>query len=73
MLSVDAPLNLVCFRHAGGDERTQALLDALNATREVYLTHTRLDGALTIRACIGAAQTRAEHVERLKALIAENL
>jgi aromatic-L-amino-acid decarboxylase len=73
VLSVDAPLNLVCFRHAGGDERTQALLDALNATREVYLTHTRLDGALTIRACIGAAQTRSEHVERLKALIVANL
>ena len=73
MLSTDARLNLVCFRDVRGDEATQRLLDALNATGLVYLTHTRLDGALTIRACIGATQTRREHVDRLRALIAENL
>jgi aromatic-L-amino-acid decarboxylase len=69
VLSVDPPLNLVCFRHADGDERTQALLDALNATGEVYLTHTRLDGAFTIRVSVGATQTRREHVERLRVLV----
>jgi aromatic-L-amino-acid decarboxylase len=73
VLSVDAPLNLVCFRHARGDEATQRLLDALNATREVYLTHTRLAGALTIRVSVGAAQTRREHVDRLRALVTEAL
>jgi aromatic-L-amino-acid decarboxylase len=73
VLSVDAPLNLVCFRHARGDDATQALLDALNATGAVYLTHTRLDGALTIRVSIGATQTRREHVDRLRTLIAEHL
>jgi aromatic-L-amino-acid decarboxylase len=69
VLSVDPPLNLVCFRHAGGDARTQALLDALNATGEAYLTHTRLDDGLTIRVSVGATQTRREHVERLRTLI----
>lgn len=69
VLSVDAPLNLVCFRHVRGDAATQALLDTLNGGREVYLTHTRLDGALTIRVCVGAAQTRREHVDRLRALV----
>jgi len=73
MLVTDARLNLVCFRHVRGDDATQELLDALNASGEVYLTHTRLDGALTIRACIGATQTRREHVDRLRALIAEHL
>lgn len=73
VLVTDARLNLVCFRDVRGDDATQALLDALNATGEVYLTHTRLDGALTIRACIGATQTRREHVHRLRALIAENV
>ncbi|HEV2890178.1 MAG TPA: pyridoxal-dependent decarboxylase [Frankiaceae bacterium] len=73
VLVTDARLNLVCFRDVRGDEATQALLDRLNGSGEVYLTHTRLDGALTIRACIAATQTRREHVERLRALIAENL
>lgn len=73
VLVTDARLNLVCFRDVRGDEATQALLDRLNATGEVYLTHTRLDGVLTIRACIGATQTRREHVDRLRALIAENV
>ena len=66
---VDPPLNLVCFRHRAGEGKTRALLDALNATGEVYLTHTRLDGHLTIRVSVGATQTRREHVERLRALI----
>jgi aromatic-L-amino-acid decarboxylase len=73
VLSVDAPLNLVCFRHARGDEATQRLLDALNATGEVYLTHTRLSGDLTIRVSVGATQTRREHVDRLRTLISEAL
>ena len=73
VLSVEPPLNLVCFRHVGGDDATQRLLDALNATGEVYLTHTRLSGDLTIRVCVGATQTRREHVDRLRALIAEAL
>jgi aromatic-L-amino-acid decarboxylase len=73
LLVTDARLNLVCFRDVRGDDATQALLDALNASGEVYLTHTRLDGALTIRACIGATQTRRQHVDRLRSLIAEHL
>ena len=69
VLAAEPPLNLVCVRHAGGDEPTQALLDALNATGEVYLTHTRLDGRLVIRVSVGAAATRAPHVERLRELM----
>ncbi|HWL36110.1 MAG TPA: pyridoxal-dependent decarboxylase [Frankiaceae bacterium] len=69
VLSTPPPLNLVCFRHAEGDGATQRLLDDLNATGEVYLTHTRLDGDLTIRVSVGATQTRREHVERLRDLV----
>jgi aromatic-L-amino-acid decarboxylase len=73
VLSVDAPLNLVCFRHARGDAATKSLLDALNASGEVYLTHTRLGDDLTIRVCVGATQTRREHVDRLRTLITRHL
>ncbi|HEU0131443.1 MAG TPA: pyridoxal-dependent decarboxylase [Mycobacteriales bacterium] len=69
VLSVDAPLNLVCFRHARGDEATQRLLDGINASGRAYVTHTRLGGDLTIRVCVGATQTRREHVDDLRALI----
>jgi aromatic-L-amino-acid decarboxylase len=72
VLTTPPPLNLVCFRHIGGEERTQRLLDALNATGEVYLTHTRLGGDLTIRVSVGATQTRREHVERLRVLVDEH-
>ncbi|HVF03451.1 MAG TPA: pyridoxal-dependent decarboxylase [Frankiaceae bacterium] len=66
---VDPPLNLVCFRHAAGDDASQTLLDALNATGEVFLTHTRLADRLVIRVSVGATQTRRAHVEHLRALI----
>jgi aromatic-L-amino-acid decarboxylase len=66
------PLNLVAFRHAGGDGATQTLLDSLNATGRVLLTHTRLDDRLVIRASIGAQATQARHVDALWHLIEEH-
>jgi aromatic-L-amino-acid/L-tryptophan decarboxylase len=68
-LAAPAHLNLVCFRHAGGDEATEALHRALNATRRVYLTHTRLGDRYVIRASIGAWTTEQRHVDALWALI----
>lgn len=62
-LAAPAPLNLVCFRHRGGDEVNQWLLDRLNASGRLHLTHTRLDGKLTLRLCIGQRSTERRHVE----------
>ena len=62
-LAAPAPLSLVCFRHRGGDEVNLRLLDALNASGRLYLTHTRLDGKLTLRMAIGATGTEERHVE----------
>jgi aromatic-L-amino-acid/L-tryptophan decarboxylase len=72
-LVVAAPprLNLVCFRHADGDEATEALHHALNATGRVYLTHTRLADRYVVRASIGAWTTEQRHVDALWALIDE--
>lgn len=63
------PLNLVCFRHVDGDDATEALLAALNATGRVLLTHTKLAGRHVIRVSIGAQATQAAHVDALWALI----
>jgi len=68
-LAVEPPLNLVCFRHTAGDEATQTLLDRLNATGELYLTHTRLNDRLTIRFSVGGTWTQRRHVEQAWELI----
>ena len=62
-LAAPAPLNLVCFRHRGGDDANRELLDRLNATGDLYLTHTVLDGKYAIRLCVGQTRTELEHVE----------
>jgi aromatic-L-amino-acid decarboxylase len=55
-LAAPVPLNLICFRLRSGDADNQKLLD--------HLTHTRLDGKLTLRLCVGQTHTEARHVER---------
>ena len=70
-LVVPAPLNLVCFAHRGGDDLNRRLLDALNQTGKVYLTHTVLDGRFTLRFCVGQTYTEVEHVRRAWQLIQE--
>jgi aromatic-L-amino-acid decarboxylase len=64
-----APLNLVCFRHRGGDEANQAILDRVNASGRIFLTHTRLDDRLTLRMSIGQTYTERRHVEQAWRLI----
>jgi aromatic-L-amino-acid decarboxylase len=64
-------LNLVCFRHQAGDERNQRIMEKLNASGELYLTHTKLNGKFTLRLCIGQAQTQRKHVEKAWKLIVE--
>jgi aromatic-L-amino-acid/L-tryptophan decarboxylase len=58
-----APLNLVCFRHRGGDESNQLLMDRLNHSGDLYLTHTRLNDRFTLRFCVGQTHTTLRHVE----------
>ena len=70
-LAAPHPLNLVCFRHVDGDDATQSLLSAANATGRVLLTHTRLDGALVIRVAIGTQATQRRHVDALWDLLGE--
>jgi len=63
-VAAPAPLNLICFRHVGGDERNEELMNRLNRSGELYLTHTRLDGKFTLRFCVGQTNTEQRHVER---------
>jgi aromatic-L-amino-acid decarboxylase len=56
------PLNLLCIRLRAGDEATDALVDAANATREVMFTRTVLDGRSVLRFSIGGRTTEEHHV-----------
>lgn len=62
-LAAPAQLNLVCFRLREGEDANQRLMDRLNASGDLFLTHTKLDGKFTLRLCIGQTNTEARHVE----------
>ncbi len=63
-LVVPPPLNLICFRHKGGDEVNERILQELNKSGELFLTHTKLNGKVTLRLCVGQTYTEAHHVRR---------
>jgi aromatic-L-amino-acid/L-tryptophan decarboxylase len=41
----------------------QAIMDRLNRSGALFLTHTKLNGKLTLRLCVGQTNTQARHVE----------
>ncbi len=63
-LAAPAPLNLVCFRHRGGDKANEELMNRLNRSGDLYLTHTRLNDQFTLRFCVGQTNTEEHHVVR---------
>jgi aromatic-L-amino-acid decarboxylase len=59
------PFSVVCFRLKNADDDRHArLLDAVNASGDVFLSHTRLDGRYTLRLAVGNLATREQHVRR---------
>ena len=58
------PLNLVCFRYRGSADENQRLMDRLNQSGDLYLTHTRLGDRFVLRFCVGQTNTEAQHVEQ---------
>jgi aromatic-L-amino-acid decarboxylase len=70
-ISAPAPLNLVCFRHKEGNDFNRQLLDSLNRSGEIYLTHTSLDDRYTLRLCVGQTHTEERHVKHAWKLIHE--
>jgi aromatic-L-amino-acid decarboxylase len=63
-LAAPAPLNLVCFRLKSGDAANQSLMEHLNRSGDLFLTHTRLNDRFTLRFCVGQTNTQCKHVER---------
>jgi aromatic-L-amino-acid decarboxylase len=61
-LSAPRRFSLVCFRREGGDDENQALLERVNASGEIFLSHTRLGGRYVLRLAIGNARTTEDDV-----------
>jgi aromatic-L-amino-acid decarboxylase len=51
------------------DELNAGLIDAVNRTGEVFLSHTRLDGRFTIRVALGHLRGEERHVQRAWTII----
>jgi aromatic-L-amino-acid/L-tryptophan decarboxylase len=73
------PFSTVCFRWNPGtgqsddelDTRNAAIMDAVNRSGEVFLSHTRLDDRYVIRLSVGNIRTEPRHVERAWELLRE--
>jgi len=61
-----APLrfSLVVFRRNGSDEENEDILERVNRSGEIFLSHTRLDGRYVLRLAIGNARTTETDVRR---------
>ena len=75
------PFSVVCFRARPRsvepddtrlDQFNTALLDRVNASGKVYLSHTELNGRFTLRLAIGNLRTTQEHVRTAWELLREH-
>jgi aromatic-L-amino-acid decarboxylase len=56
--------SVVCFRRVGDDDRNRALLDRVNASGEIFISHAVLNGRYVLRLAIGNFHTTEEDVRR---------
>jgi aromatic-L-amino-acid/L-tryptophan decarboxylase len=75
------PFATVCFRARPRginvtppelDRFNERVLDAINTSGEVFLSHTRLNGAFAIRIAIGHLRTTTAHTDRAWELLVEH-
>jgi aromatic-L-amino-acid decarboxylase len=70
--SAPTPFSVVCFRYRGSDEQNKLLLERVNASGEVFLSHTELCGRTVLHLAIGNMGTKRAHVMRAWELIRQN-
>jgi aromatic-L-amino-acid/L-tryptophan decarboxylase len=58
------PFSVVCFRARGSDALNERLLDSVNRSGEIFISHTRLRGVYSLRLAIGNLHTEERHVAR---------
>ena len=65
------PFSVVCFRYRGSDDDNRRILDAVNASGQIFISHTALHGQYTLRVAIGNLGTERRHVQRAWTLLQE--
>jgi aromatic-L-amino-acid decarboxylase len=75
-IAAPSPLSVVCFRarYVGAtpeeeDRRNAQLMEAVNATGEAYLSHTKLKGRTVLRLAVGNLRTEERHIRRTYELL----
>jgi aromatic-L-amino-acid decarboxylase len=56
--------SLVCFRRDGTDADNLALLERVNRSGELFITHTKVGGRIVLRLAVGNARTTEDDVRR---------
>ena len=76
VLAAPVPMAVVCFRYAptgladeACDRLNELIVEAVNASGDAYLTHTRVGGRVVMRIGIGNVLTTMQHLERVWALV----
>ena len=72
-IAAPVSLNLVCFRVKGPDSANEALMQKLNSSGRLFLSHTKLNGRFTLRFCVGQTYTEEEHVRNAWELIRQHV
>src|SRR4051794_3766638 len=63
-LCAPRPFSVVCFRREGTDAENEAILERVNASGEIFISHTKLDGRYVLRLAIGNERTTEDDVRR---------
>jgi aromatic-L-amino-acid decarboxylase len=75
------PFSVVCFRARPGgggldeaalESLNERLLEAVNASGEIFLSHTKLEGRFVLRLAIGHLRTSERHIARAWELLNEH-
>ena len=77
-LMAPVPFALICFRAnpqgvAELDHLNERLMNAINATGEAYLSHTKLNGQFTIRLSVGSIRVEERHLVKVWDLLTDHL
>lgn len=79
-LLAPVPFSTVCFRYNPGglseeelNHLNEKLLDEINKSGKIFLSHTKLNGRFTIRLTIGSIRQERRHLEMAKLIINSSL
>jgi len=61
-VAAPVPFSTVCFRLKSNDAANQALMDRVNASGKIFISHTRLNNRIVLRFTVGNLRSTEEHV-----------